>query len=303
MGYLFVALAILSGGIKAFCGKKISGQTPTVKNAVLTNFVRMLFCVVFGFFFVLLIDGFSAFKMDGKVFLLALGGSVATCLFLVSWLLAMRRSAYMTVEAFVLSSMFVPIVCNLLCYGNAIKLSQIIGLAVLVLAVVVMSMYDNQVKGKFTWGVLGLLLVVALSNGANSFTQNVFKIDFGVFSAAAFNFYLYVFSAAILGVTYLCIPQKAEENTQTKEKTPLFDKTKLTYIAIMAFCLFCNSYFITLANGYLLPVMLNPLINVLALLVGLLISVAFFKEKLKPISVIGVLLMLVGIIFINVLNF
>ncbi len=303
MGYLFVALAIFSGGIKAFCGKKISGKTPTVKNAVLTNFVRMLFCIVFGFFFVLIIDGFSAFQVNASVLLLALGGSAATCLFLVSWLLAMRRSAYMTVEAFVLSSMLVPIIFNLLCYGNAISLSQIIGVAVLVLAVALMSIYDNQVKGKFTLGALGLLLIVAFSNGANSFTQNVFKIDLGEFSAAAFNFYLYVFSAVILGTAYLCIPQKAEEATKNEEKAPLFDKTKLIYIAIMAFCLFCNSYFVTLANGYLPPVMLNPLINVLALLAGLLISVVFFKEKLKPISLIGVSLMLLGIIFINVLQF
>ena len=53
MGYLYVALALLSGGIKAFCGKKISGKTPTIKNAILTNFIRMLFCIAFGFLFVL----------------------------------------------------------------------------------------------------------------------------------------------------------------------------------------------------------------------------------------------------------
>jgi hypothetical protein len=47
MGYLFLSLAVCAGGIKAFCGKKISGKTPSLKNAILTNFVRMLFCIVF----------------------------------------------------------------------------------------------------------------------------------------------------------------------------------------------------------------------------------------------------------------
>ena len=310
MGYLFVALALLSGGIKSFCGKKISGKTPTIKNAILTNFVRMLFCIIFGFLFVLVIDGVGALKMDGMAILLALGGSIATCVFLVSWLLAMRKNAYMTVEAFVLVSMLVPVLLKLLLYGEKVDLFQWIGLAILIFAVVLMSIYNNQTKGKLTAVGVLLLLVVCLGNGLNSFTQNVFKTEFSLLSAAAFNFYVYVFSAALLGITFLCLKEKptAEEESakqvgeDLEKKEPLFDRTKLILIAIMAVFLFCNSYFITLANGYLPAVQLNPLLNVSALLVGLFISVVFFKEKLKAVSIIGISLMVVGVIFINVLS-
>lgn len=307
MGYLYVALALLSGGIKAFCGKKISGKTPTIKNAILTNFIRMLFCIAFGFLFVLVIDGVGALKMDKMAILLALGGSLATCVFLVSWLLAMRKNAYMTVEAFVLASMLVPVLLKLAFYGEQVGAFQWIGLAILLFSVVLMSIYNNQTKGKLTAVGLLLLLVVCLGNGLNSFTQNIFKTEFSSFSAAAFNFYVYVFSAALLGVTFLCIKEKPSEETEgqvcdeLEEKEPLFDKVKLLYIAIMAIFLFCNSYFITLANGYLPAVKLNPLLNVSALFVGLFISVVFFKEKLKTISVIGISLMIVGVLFINVL--
>ena len=305
MGYLYVALALLSGGIKAFCGKKISGKTPTVKNAILTNFIRMLFCIAFGFLFVLA-DGVSALKMDTRAILLALGGSVATCVFLVSWLLAMRKNAYMTVEAFVLASMLVPILLKLAFYGEQVGMFQWIGLAILLFSVVLMSIYNNQTKGKLTVVGLLLLLIVCLGNGLNSFTQNIFKTEFSTFSAAAFNFYVYVFSAVLLGITFLCIKEKPSEEeseiqVEQEKKEPLFDKTKLFYIAIMALFLFCNSYFVTLANGYLPAVKLNPLLNVSALLVGLFISVVFFKEKLKTVSVIGISLMVLGVIFINVL--
>ena len=308
MGYLFVGLALLSGGIKAFCGKKISGKTPTIKNAILTNFIRMLFCIVFGFLFVVAVDGVSALKMDTMAILLALGGSLATCVFLVSWLLAMRKNAYMTVEAFVLASMLVPVLLKLALYGEKVGLFQWIGLAILLFSVWIMSIYNNQTKGKLTAVGLILLLVVCLGNGLNSFTQNVFKTEFASLSAAAFNFYVYVFSAVLLGVTFLCIKEKPtveEETTKTgedfTEKEPLFDRTKLLLIAIMAIFLFCNSYFVTLANGYLPAVKLNPLLNVSALLVGLFISVVFFKEKLKTVSIIGISLMVLGVIFINVL--
>ena len=294
MGYLFLSLALLSGGIKSFCGKKISGKTPTVKNAILTNFVRMLFCIAFGFFFVLVADGVSALKMDRKVILLALGGSAATCVFLVSWLLAMRKNAYMTVEAFVLASMLVPILLN----REDVSLFQGIGLAILLFAVVLMSIYSSQTKEKLTVIGLALLLAVCLSNGLNAYTQSVFKRRFDA-STSAFNFYLYVFSAILLGITYLCMKEKPQE--EGEERQPLFDRGKLLYIAIMAIFLFCNSYFVTLANGYLPSVKLNPLLNVSALLVGLFISVVFFKEKLKTVSVIGISLMIIGVVFINVL--
>ncbi len=167
MGYLFVALALLSGGIKSFCGKKISGKTPTIKNAILTNFVRMLFCIVFGFLFVWVIDGVSALKMDAAAILLALGGSVATCVFLVSWLLAMRKNAYMTVEAFVLASMLVPVLLKLAIYDEKVGIFQWIGLAILLFSVWLMSIYNNQTKGKLTAVGLALLFVVCLVSCGN----------------------------------------------------------------------------------------------------------------------------------------
>ena len=105
----------------------------------------------------------------------------------------------------------------------------------------------------------------------------------------------------LLGVTYLCLKSPADKEEEGN-KEPLFDKAKLLYVAVMAICLFCNSYFVTLANGYLPAVKLNPLLNVLAVLVTSVISVAYFKEKLKTVRVIGISLMVIGVIFINVLG-
>ena len=106
----------------------------------------------------------------------------------------------------------------------------------------------------------------------------------------------------LLGVVYLCIKEQPKEEESVEGKEPLFDRAKLIYIAVMAVCLFCNSYFITLANGYLPAVQLNPLLSVSALLVGFFLSVVFFKEKIKTVSAIGIILMIVGVLFINVLG-
>ena len=49
MGYIFVAIALLSGAIKGYCGKKTSGSVSEYRDAMLVNTVRMIFCILIGF--------------------------------------------------------------------------------------------------------------------------------------------------------------------------------------------------------------------------------------------------------------
>ena len=67
MGYLFLFLSVLSGSVKGFFGKKISDMTADFKSAVLSNLIRMLFCIPIGFLFVLFDGGgFPAFPFPKK---------------------------------------------------------------------------------------------------------------------------------------------------------------------------------------------------------------------------------------------
>ncbi|MBR5742780.1 MAG: hypothetical protein IKX85_03180, partial [Clostridia bacterium] len=66
MGFLYVALALLFGLTKGYCGKKTSGQIGGVSSAVGFNLVRMLICIPIGVVFVLIQTGSaSAFAADG----------------------------------------------------------------------------------------------------------------------------------------------------------------------------------------------------------------------------------------------
>jgi hypothetical protein len=42
LGYLFLVLAVLCGGAKGFCGKKVSGFVKESSDAMLVNTLRML---------------------------------------------------------------------------------------------------------------------------------------------------------------------------------------------------------------------------------------------------------------------
>lgn len=301
MGYLYLFTAVAFGLTKGFLGKKISNKTPTVRSSVMTNLVRMLFCIAVGLAFALFeIKGqISALLVNGNVALIALGAGAATCVFIVSWLLSVRESAYMSVEAFIAMGVLVPTLLSALVYGEAVGASQIIGLVLLLVAVFAMSVYSGQIKGKFTFKSAALLTCTGVSAGLTDFLQKVYVNAPSGVGASTFNLYLYVFSAILLAAVLL-VWKKSKADI---EPGPSMDRKKLLFIAIMAVCLFCNSLFKTMAARFLPAVLLYPMCQGLALILSMLMSAFLFKERLKPVCIIGISVMFVGLLFINVISF
>ena len=48
MGYIFLAIAIFSGTVKGYCGKRTSGFVEGYKDAMLANLIRMIICIIIG---------------------------------------------------------------------------------------------------------------------------------------------------------------------------------------------------------------------------------------------------------------
>ncbi len=307
MGYLFLLISICSGGIKGFVAKKVSNKTNGIKSAVLTNFIRMLFCIPVGFIFVLIDGGIESLAVDKKVLGIAALAGASTCIFIVSWLIAVQKSAYTAVDTFVSMGLLVPILLSLAFYQERISCSQIIGLVLLFISVILMTLYSNQIKAKLGIFSLLLLLVVGLSNGITDFTQKIFKYNNATGApASVFNFYIYVFSAVILLVVFLCLKEKKPAHAETftdTQKTKDWDKQKVLYILIMAIFLFCNTYFKTLASERLPAVQVYPLAQGSALVLSSLMAALFFKEKIKPLCIVGLIVLFTGLLLINVIVF
>ena len=73
------------------------------------------------------------------------------------------------------------------------------------------------------------------------------------------------------------------------------------YIAIMALCLFGNSYFKTLAAAKLDSAQLYPLNQGAALILSMGMSAIFFKEKVTPKAILGIVLAFLGLLVMNLL--
>ena len=304
MGYLFLSVSVLSGSIKGFVAKKVSDKTSGLKSAVFTNFIRMLFCIPIGLLFVLVDGGIGNLAVDKKVLAIAALSGITTSVFIVSWLLAVQKSAYTAVDTFVAMGLLVPILLSFAFYKESISCSQIIGLTLLLTAVVLMTLYSNQVKTKLTVFSFLLLLAVGFANGVTDFTQKIFTYNANGTPASVFNFYIYVFSAVVLLAVFLCLREKpyTAENPDGN-KAAAWDKRKTLYIAVMAIFLFCNTYFKTLAADRLPAVQVYPLAQGAALVLSLLMAAFFFKEKIKPLCIVGLIILFVGLLLINVIQF
>lgn len=299
MGYLFLFIATFSGITKGYCGKKVSAYTKEYKSAMLSNSLRMLICILIGFFFVLIDGGIGQFRVDGKVLLISALSGVMTSSFVVTWLLSVRRGAYMMVDVFLTLGVTVPIILSGIFFNEAIHLNQIIGLIILFVAAFIMCSYNNEIKTKLTLPSFILLVLAGLSNGLADFSQKLFIKNAGTTLPSTFNFYTYVFSAITL-ILVFALSSRGEGSLKESVNAV---KSSYVYIIIMAACLFLNSYFKTLAAKHLSSAELYPLNQGASLILATLMASIFFGEKIRPKCVVGIVLSFIGLIVMNVLKF
>lgn len=298
MGYLFLAIALLCGCTKGYCGKKTSGAVKELRDAMLANIVRMLFCVVVGFAVLALQGEVSRLRVDSNTLLIAAFSGIATAMFVVLWLVEVKKGAYMMINVFLLLGSIFPIAVSTVLFGESIKINQIIGFVVLTAAVIVMCSYSNSVKEKMSLTSFILLFLCGLANGAAALSQKLFVVYVKDGSNAVFNLYTYVFSAIVLAACYLLFGIKG-----TRQSKNVFSNNKalFCYICVMALCLFLYSYFMTMAAAYLPAVILYPLSQGAGLILSSLMAALFFKEKITKTCMLGLILAFAGLIVMNML--
>lgn len=294
MGYLFLSIALFSGAVKGFSGKKISGYAANTKSAVLLNMIRMLLCVVFSFFVILITRDIASFTLAPKVLLISAVSGISTAFFVVSWLLAVRKSAYMMLDVFLMLGTLVPIISGYFLFSEPISLRQWLGFALLIVAVLIMCSYNNTIKVKLSASSLLLLIACGISSGITSISQKAFVRIFADVPISLFNLYTYVFAGITLAVFFL-IPSKNEKVRFDGKGS----RTPLIYVSVMAAALTANSYFATTAALYLDSARLYPLNQGAALILSTLMATFFFKEKLTVKAAVGIALSFIALMIIN----
>lgn len=302
MGYLFLAIALFAGCAKGYCGKRSSGYVTQNKDAILVNSVRMIFCIVISFGMLAVQGQLGALRVDGVTLLIGALSGIATALFVASWLISITRGAYMMLDVFLMLGVIVTLLCSYFTFGEPIRWNQWIGLAILIAAVALMCSYNNSFKQKITVSSLLLMIFCGVCSGVADFSQKLFVKRTPGGSVAVFNFYTFVFAAATLLALYYFFWKKDQKNAVVAEHTPGWILKKiLLYVFIMAAALFVNTFFKTLAAGYLTAAELYPLNQGCALILSAAMASIFFKEKLTTKAVGGLCLAFGALLIINVL--
>lgn len=299
MGYLFLFLSVLAGATKGFCGKKTSGYIKEERDAMLANTVRMCLCIIIGFLLLTFQSSLMQLKINRQTLFATLLSGISTSIFVVTWLLAVRKGAYMMMDVFLMMGIIIPLALSSVLFNEIVRPNQWIGLIILVAAVFIMCSYNNSIKEKMTVSSLILLIVCGITNGVADFSQKLFVKTVEGGSVAVFNFYTYVFSALILFLFYIFSGKNGKESISTPPAT-LIKKVGL-YVLIMSICLFAYSYFKTLAAGILPSAQLYPLSQGAGLIIATFMSSIFFKEKLTVKCIIGVAMSFVALLIINLL--
>ena len=300
MGYLFLTLALFAGVTKGYCGKKTSGYVEKTRDAFLINIIRMVLCTVTGII-VVLCSGHASFLIpDIKRLLICLLSGVSTAFFVAFWLLAIRKSAYMLMDVFLLAGTLIPMLLSSTFFHESIKLHQWGGFLLLLIAVIIMCSYSSSVKEKFSISAFILLALTGIMCGITSFSQKLFVNLCSETPATVFNLYTYVFSAVTLIIFYF-IFSKTDIKKDSDISFSSIPKRMFIYILIMAVCLFANSFFNTKAAYYLDSAEMYPFEQGASLVLSSLMSAIFFKEKLTLKAIIGIIITFIALLIINVL--
>ncbi len=295
IGYFLLSLSLLAGATKGFCGKKISFFTKETKSAVFANMIRMLMCVVIGAVIVVLKGEVEYLIPDVKLLLVSAMSGVSTAVFVVTWLMSVRKSAYVMLELFLTMGVIIPLALSWALFGEPVTLRQRAGFIILALGVYVMSLYSSSIKGKISKLDLVLLFLCGAFNAVTDFSQKLFvKSDFEA-PATVFNLYTYIFCAIILSGFYFAVGKGKEKTNPQK-----MSKTVFMYVGIMSLCLFAHSYFKTLAATHLDAVKLYPLSQAGSLILSTAMSAVFFGEKITLKSFLGTAIAFLGLLVINI---
>ena len=295
MGYIYLAIALLTNNIKGYCGKQMSRYSAKLNDTLLICFFRMLMCIGTSAIILAVTGGFFGLEITPKLIGYAAFSGISTAILVAAWLFAANSSGYMMLEVFQMLCVGVTILMSFVIYKEEITVRDIIGFCVLVFAAYLMH---AGTKVKPTLKTLAVVILCGLANGMTDFSQKAFIYSGLETTTAQFQLCSYVFAAATLIVLYTAMTagKKPEENDGGA--VAILKKTWY-FVLIMAVCLYGNSFFKTEAANYLSAAKLYTLSQGGTMAIGTLMSAFLFKEKLTLKSYASIAITFIGLLIIN----
>lgn len=288
--WAFLIASVFFNAVKGYSTKQISGEFKTFSENILVNIYRNIFCTVLGFCYLILFGG--SLLIDFQSLLICAVAGISMAAFLMAYLYSVRSGAYMMVSAFTSASFIIPFIGALLFLDEKFSLHGLVPVVIMSIAMYLLCVYNNKIKVKLTVKNLFVLAGVTVFYGISQFAQKLYILRTEGKNAGAYTFYMFFFAVLTLFIMKLFTIKSAEKSTDFLKK-----KRVIVYASLAAIALYLVTYFQTVAAKGILATVMYPIVNGLTLVAGTLMSVLFFKEKLKWESVLGIILVFVAMMF------
>ena len=295
MGYIYLAIALLTNNIKGYCGKQMSRYSAKLNDTLLICFFRMLMCIGTSAIILAVTGGFFGLTITPKLICFSAFSGISTAILVAAWLFAANSSGYMMLEVFQMLGVGVTILMSFVCYQEEITVRDIIGFCVLVFAAYLMH---AGTKVKPTFKMLAVVILCGLANGMTDFSQKAFIYSGLDTTTAQFQLCSYVFAAATLIALYTAMTAGKKPEDNYGGAVAILKKTWY-FVLIMAVCLYGNSFFKTEAANYLSAAKLYTLSQGGTMAIGTLMSAFLFKEKLTLKAYASIAITFIGLLIIN----
>ncbi len=295
MGYIYLAIALLTNNIKGYCGKQMSRYSAKLNDTLLICFFRMLMCIATSAIILAVTGGFLGLEITPKLIGFSAFSGISTAILVAAWLFAANSSGYMMLEVFQMLGVGVTILMSFVFYREEITVRDIIGFAILVFAAYLMH---AGTKVKPTFKTLAVVILCGLANGMTDFSQKAFIYSGLDTTTAQFQLCSYVFAAATLIALYTAMTAGKKPEDNDGGAVAILKKTWY-FVLIMAVCLYGNSFFKTEAANYLSAAKLYTLSQGGTMAIGTLMSAFIFKEKLTLKSYVSIAITFIGLLIIN----
>lgn len=313
MAYIFVLIALVCLWIKGFCGKKIGTMMQAMGDSFLFTLIRMLFCILIGFFPIAMGGDFSVLVLDGPMFWISLLAGASTAALLVGWIMSVQYNTMVMVDVVNTMATIFPAVLCMIFFDEMILPQKMAGFLLILLAAWVLAGKGKTEKKKLSMIGCAFLALSAFGEGVYSFTQQLYKhycteegmyFTGNAYSKVVYLFYSYVFAAIFLILVFLgyFIFRKATATPEGPTYRPFVAVPKaVPYIVVMAVCLFAASYLQTAATGdYGMPSqVLYPLIKGGCLATVNLTGLCF-GERITKRTIAGTILSVIGILVMSI---
>ena len=290
MGYLFLFIAAVFNMTKSYGSKKISGRVSGFSETVDISLCRNLLCTVIGAAIIVLGDP-KAFAMPTKGWIICLVAGFAVGASYVVWVLALKAGVYVFANATNTASFMVAVFFGIFFFGEKLTLFKALAIILILAALVFMSKYQTESRGKITIAHILLLVSVFVSQGFASATQKWFTYALPDQSVHTYTFYSLFISVIVLTIFMFFIPGQP----RFKERASGV-KSLLPWVILMAICFYATTYFQTGASARLDAVVMYPMYNGSLLVAGNIMAWLCFSEKPSRNSIIGAILVFAAVV-------